>query len=630
MTALHVAVVGVGPRGLSVLQKIGELAGHLPDGHTLDVHLIDPGDGGQGAHSARQPAHLLTNTVAGQVSMFAEGSGPSFTEWAAAAGYRAFDSTYHPTGGDSGAPVDEHAYLPRRLLGSYLSWVFDRTLGSLPDGVRVVQHRDRAVDVAPVVGDRYAVRLAGGFTVVVDYLFLTTGHCERVPTGEDRAHAEFAREHADRNPHLAYFPTPYPVELLQRIAPGSTVAVQGFGLTAHDVISELTAGRGGTFHGTGPDTEYRPSGREPRILLFSRQCLPFSARGVNQKGVTGGHRARFFTPEAVRALRRLRPGGKLDFVEDVLPLLVKEMGYAYRVAREGRPVPPEGYEPSPDERRTIERLLHPLDGAEFTDQAAFRRFFTDLVAEDLAQAELGNLTSPVKAATDVIRDTRAALREAVEFGGLTPASHHVFNTVYVPLMNRVSFGPPRHRNHQLLALLRAGVVDLAGGPGGRLVPDREQGRYTVRTDYPGGTEVRHADALVIARLDAFHPERDRSPLTAALLARGLVRPYRNGDCVPGGIDIDETGRPLTVRGTPLRGAWAVGYLVEGPRFYTHALPRHGIASQFVRDADAAVRDMVADARHRPRTAGADTLNHPYDSAREAEHAGADRTTVSVP
>ncbi|WP_051865122.1 FAD/NAD(P)-binding protein [Streptomyces griseus] len=630
MTALRVAVVGVGPRGLSVLQKIGELAGELPDGHTLDVHLIDPGEGGQGAHPARQPAHLLTNTVASQVSMFAEGSGPSFTEWAASVGYRAFDTTYHPTGDDSGAPVGEHAYLPRRLLGSYLSWVFDRTLRSLPDTVRVVQHRDRAVDVEPVGSDRYAVRLARGFTVTVDYLFLTTGHCERVPTEEDRAHGEFAREYADRNPHLAYFSTPYPVDLLQRIAPGSTVAVQGFGLTAHDVISELTAGRGGTFHGAGPDTEYRPSGREPRILLFSRQCLPFSARGVNQKGVTGGHPARFFTPEAVRALRRVRPDGRLDFVEDVLPLLVKEMGYAYREAQQGRPVPPEGYEPSEDERRIVGKLLDPLAGEEFADQAAFRRFFTDHVSNDLAHAERGNLTSPVKAATDVIRDTRAALREAVEFGGLTPASHRVFNTVYVPVMNRVSFGPPRHRNHQLLALLRAGVVDLAGGPGGRLVRDREQGRYTVRTDYPGGTEARHADALVVARLDAFHPERDRSPLTSALLARGLVRPYRNGDFAPGGLDIDERGRPFTAQGTPLRGAWAVGYLVEGPRFYTHALPRHGIASQFIRDADAAVRDMVTDAHRRPRTAGASTLTHTYDSAREAEHAGTDRTSVSVP
>ncbi|MFJ4715555.1 FAD/NAD(P)-binding protein [Streptomyces sp. NPDC088785] len=625
MSPLRVAVLGVGPRGLSVLQKIADVAGELPPGLTLEVHLIDPGDGGQGAHPARQPAHLLTNTVASQVSMYAEGAGPSFTEWAAEAGYRAFDAAYHPTGDDSGEPVGEHAYLPRRLLGAYLSSVFDRTLGSLPDTVRVVQHRDRAVDVVPD-GERHTVRLARGFTLTVDYLFLTTGHCERVPTPEDLAHGEFARAHADRNPHLAYFSTPYPVDLLQRIAPGSTVAVQGFGLTAHDVLSELTAGRGGTFHGAGAATEYRPSGREPRILLFSRQCLPFSARGVNQKGVTGGHRARFFTPEAVRALRAARPDGKLDFVAEVLPLLVREMAYAYRTTQLARPVPHEGFEPSPRERRIVAELLDPLGAREFDGQDDFREFFTAYLDDDLAHAELGNLTSPVKAATDVVRDTRAALREAVEFGGLTPASHRVFNATYVPVMNRIAFGPPRHRNHQLIALMRAGVVDLAGGPGSTLGTDAQRARFTVRTDYRGGTATRYADALVIARLDAFHPERDRSPLTSRLLERGLVRPYRNGDFAPGGLDIDEAGRPLTAAGPPLRGAWALGYLVEGPRFYTHALPRHGLASQFTRDAEAAVHDMVADT-HRRRTPAA---THPHDSAQETEHAGPERTSVSVP
>ncbi|MGW6318119.1 FAD/NAD(P)-binding protein [Streptomyces sp. NPDC055099] len=625
MSALRAAVVGVGPRGLSVLQKIAELAGELPAGRQLEVHLIDPGDGGQGTHPARQPAHLLTNTVASQVSMFAENTGPSFTQWAASAGYRAFEAAYHPTGDDSGEPVGEHAYLPRRMLGSYLSFVFDRTLASLPGTVRVVQHRDRAVDIAPTADDRYAVKLARGFTVTVDYLFLTTGHCERVPTEEDLAHGAFSRTYTERNPHLAYFSTPYPVDLLQRIAPGSTVAVQGFGLTAHDVISELTAGRGGTFSGTGPATEYHPSGREPRILLFSRQCLPFSARGLNQKGITGGHRARFFTPQAVRALRATRPDGKLDFVQDVLPLLVREMTYAYRTAQLGRPLPFEQFEPTAPELRIVQDILDPLSGENFTDQAAFRRFFTEHIADDLAHAELGNLTSPVKAATDVIRDTRAALREAVEFGGLTPASHRIFNAVYVPVMNRVAFGPPRHRNHQLLALMRAGVVDLAGGPGGRLIRDRERGRYTVRTDYPGGAEMRHADALVIARLDTFHPEHDRSPLTAKLLERGLVRPYRNGDFAPGGLDITAAGRLITAQGTELRGAWALGYLVEGPRFYTHALPRHQLPSQFTRDADAAVREMAADA-HRRTT----THTPSYETAREAEHAGTDRTSLSLP
>ncbi|MEU4346700.1 FAD/NAD(P)-binding protein [Streptomyces sp. NPDC023838] len=624
MTALRVAVVGMGPRGLSVVQRISGLAEQLPRGCTLDVHLIDPGDPGQGTHSARQPSHLLTNTVASQVTMFADDLGPSFTEWAEAAGYRGFDGAFHPTGDAFGEPLGEHAYLPRQMLGAYLSWVFDRTVESLPPQVRVVHHRDRAVDIEPTEGDRFVVHLAKGYALTSDYVFLTTGHCERIPTEEDVAYEEFARENADRNPALAYCSTPYPVDRLQAIAPGSTVAVQGFGLTAHDVVSELTVGRGGTFHGSGHTLEYRPSGREPEILLFSRQCLPFSARGVNQKGVTGAHRPRFFTKDAVRQARERaalrRADSRLDFTEEVLPLLLREMGYAYRSAQEQRFLPPEEYELTPADRRVVEEILDPLRGLDFANQEAFTKFFVDYVAGDLEQAELGNTTSPLKAATDVIRDTRASLREAVEFSGLTPESHRTFNTTYVPVMNRVSFGPPRHRNYQLLALLRAGVLDLAGGPGGRLVLDREAARFAVRTDYPDGPEIRHADALVVARLDAFHPGRDRSPLVGRLLERGLVRPYANGPFEPGGLDIDAQGRPITAAGEPLRTAWAVGYLVEGPRFYTHALPRQGMASQFTLDADASVRGMVAHIHHR------------YDTSQdqENEHARAQRKSASLP
>ena len=41
---------------------------------------------------------------------------------------------------------------------------------------------------------------------------------------------------------------------------------------------------------------YQPSGREPRMILCSRQGIPFAARGVNQKGIGGLHRPVFEEP----------------------------------------------------------------------------------------------------------------------------------------------------------------------------------------------------------------------------------------------------------------------------------------------------------------------------------------------
>ncbi|MFT9480349.1 FAD/NAD(P)-binding domain-containing protein [Streptomyces sp. 11-1-2] len=596
MRAVQVTIVGMGPRGLGILQHIAQRAHQLPEGVELDVHLVDPGDTGQGAHSNRQPEYLLTNTLASQLTMFPDGSGPSFTDWAQQVGYRRFAGGYYRTGEACGEPIGPHDYLPRNLLGEYLSFASDRTISSLPASVRVVHHRARAIDMEQLSPPgRYVLRTEDGYEIPSDFLFLTTGHCRRTPTDEDIRFENFVREHQGRNDRLAYLADCYPVDKLGRIVPGATVAVQGFGLTAHDVIAHLTIGRGGRFEGDGHDMRYLPSGREPSVLLFSRQCLPAAARGINQKGIAGAYQPHFFTPEAIRGLRehaeRERGSTQVDFEAEAVPLLLREMGYVYRSTLEQRHIRPDQYEFTAADQAAVDAIVDPLAGKSFRDLDAFRAFFTAFVTEDLEHAEEGNRTSPVKAATDAIRDVRASLREAVEFSGLTPDSHRVFNTRWVPLMNRIAFGPPRRRNYELLALMNAGVVDLAGGPGCRIVPDPQTSRFTVETEFTNGPAIRHADALVAARLDLFHPEADSSPLTARLLARGLIRPYGNGSYEPGGVDITPSGRVIAKTGTPLTGVWALGYPVEGPRYYTYYLPRDGQKSRFTDEANAAVCDM---------------------------------------
>ncbi|MFI6054536.1 FAD/NAD(P)-binding protein [Streptomyces violascens] len=594
MSTIRVSIVGMGPRGLGVLQHIAQAFRQPPGSAELEVHLVDPRESGQGVHSHRQPDHLLTNTLASQLTMFTAEHGPSFTEWADQAGYRRFANSYHRTGHACGEPIGEHDYLPRSLLGEYLSFVFDCTISQLPPHIKVVHHRTRALDMEERAGT-YVVRTEDGHEITSDFMFLTTGHCQRTPTDDDVTFENFVADHRARNDRLAYVTDPYPVDVLQRIVPGSTVAVQGFGLTAHDVIAALTVGRGGRFEGDGLQMRYLPSGREPGVLLFSRQCLPAAARGTNQKGLAGDYKPHFFTPEAVRDLRaraeRMYGTPQVDFEAELVPLLLREMGYVYRTTAEQRHIEPDEYEFGTEDRAAIAAIIDPLQGRDFGDLNDFRDFFRTFVTDDLAHAEQGNLSSPVKAATDAIRDMRATLREAVDFGGLTPTSHRVFNNRWVPLMNRVCFGPPRRRNYELLALMQAGVLDLAGGPGCSVTPDHKAARFAIETPLTGTRTVRHADALVAARLDLFHPKTDSSPFTARLQARGLIRPYTNGTYQPGGLDITPTGRVIGTSGEPLAGVWALGYPVEGPRYYTYYLPRAGQASRFTAEAHAAVADM---------------------------------------
>ncbi|WP_116137455.1 FAD/NAD(P)-binding protein [Trinickia diaoshuihuensis] len=613
---ISIAIVGMGPRGLTVLERLVEHAPLIAEGVELAITVFDTGECGQGVHRAQQPDHLLINTVASQVTMFApvgvmhDSGARSLVQWAHEAGYRFVGGRFIKADGLTGRAINTADHLPRSLLGEYLSWVYRKVVAALPHNVTITHRRATAIDLAPVPNG-YEVRVQGGAPTFAHYAILTTGHGNRKPTQSDAQFAEFVRRHRTHNADLNYFSSPYPIENLDSIAPTATIAVQGFGLTAHDVVSALTLGRGGRFVERDGALAYVRSGLEPTLLLVSRNCLPFAARGINQKGLTGRHEARFFTPSAVadvRAATFARTGDyRIDFRADVLPLIIKEMAYAYRLASTDGLIAPETFKPTQDELEAIRRILWPLEGQSFASFDAFRGFFLELVRDDLCHALLGNVTSPVKAATDVLRDTREALRSAVEFGGLTPDSHRYFVDEFNAITNRVSFGPPLRRNQEWLALHAAGVLDLGGGPGAKVTADESTGHFCIATQFGERTERRYADVLIAARLDPYSPVSDGSPLSAALLDRGLVRPYRNGDYHPGGIDIDPGLHPLDRKGEAQPRLWAIGFPVEGAHFYTHALPRPGIASRQTRDADVCVRALLESiAAHAASTARADT------------------------
>jgi uncharacterized NAD(P)/FAD-binding protein YdhS len=483
------------------------------------------------------------------------------------------------------------------MLGQYLGWAFGAIVAALPGAVSVRHLRHRAFDMYQQPDGSFVVELENGYQVPSDYVFITTGHSRNNLTDEEAWYRKFAQDHARYNSRLAFVRHVYPLEQLVCIGADATVALAGIGLTAHDVIAELTVGRGGRYQPAGAGLRYVRAGREPQLLLFSRNCLPAAARGVNQKGLAGRHQARFFTREAVRQLRAealsARGSHQLDFERDLLPLLLREMGYAWRSAQAGAAPDPARYRLGEAERAAIDALLFPLRGRNFADPAEFAAFFTRIMAEDLRQARRGNLSSPEKACADVLRDVRAVLQDAVEHAGLTPASHRKFLSVYNPAINRITFGPPRMRNEQLLALIEAGVLSVAAGPNTAVRIDEERSQFALHTRCAGGNVVQYADALVIARLDAYSPETDDTPFSRNLLRRGTIRPYYNGTFHPGGLDIDRANHPRGRSGRICPNLWAVGYLVEGAHYYTHALPRPQLHSRQVLDADRCVAELFA-------------------------------------
>jgi uncharacterized NAD(P)/FAD-binding protein YdhS len=576
----------------------------------LAIVMFDPQGAGSGCHDPEQSELNLVNTVAGQLTLFGDASavgagpvlgGPSFYEWLRT------HSKMDPTGSLAGSAIDADAYYARRLFGRYLQWVF-RYLRALAPPHVTVTFVQSAVDHAQRRADGAWLLSADDEQFRVDHLFLTTGHTQPTPTSPDPAVA--LHRPASRT---VVIDDPYPMKSrLAAVTAGMVVAVEGMGLSAMDVVAELTAGRGGRFvtDESAGRTVYLPSGREPRLLLFSRSGIPLGARAVNQKGICGQYSARFLR---LSHLRKLRVYRKLDFVQDVLPLLVADMEYAYYEAylREGQGAAAAEVFCSafvaadpPGRRRLIDgsvraadqflwaALAQPVPDDALHSRDTFATWLVGHLQRDLHEARRGNLDSPLKAACDVLRDLRDALRAAIEFGGLTETSHRWVLSEFMPIMNRLAVGPPASRISELLALMDAGIVTADFGPGARCERVDASGLMCVSaTQWP--EHCLPVQFLVRARISMHSPGQDASPLLRGLLADGHVRLYHNGGFHPGGIEVDRQHRWVARDGSVVDNAWALGIPTEGVKFCTFVIPRTGVNSTAMVDAGRAVAQMLA-------------------------------------
>ena len=610
MKKSRIGIIGVGPRGLTLLERIVANERQRPSG-PIEVVLFDPNVPGAGCHDPAQAEFHLVNTVAGQLTLFADASvvdagpvmeGPSFHRWL---NQQSDIGAGNLVGGERASP---DGYYGRGLFGRYLQWAFRYVCALAPSNVEIIVKAAEVLRAQREDDEAWVLETADA-KIRVDYLFLTTGHTRPArPSVAEPAPGACATRVID---------DPYPVQgSLESIRAGMAVAVEGMGLTSFDVIAELTVGRGGRFVTDAAGKRcYVRSGREPHLLLFSRSGIPLSARALNQKGISNQYRAKFLLLQHVRDLRTAR---RLDFVEDVLPLLLADMEYAYcdawlqehRGAAAAAAFCASFAAAGASQRRALvertlpeverfswERLVAPVPRTALASRQSFGQWLRWHLHGDVREARRGNLGSPLKAACDVLRDLRDNLRAAIEFGALTPASHRWVLSEFMPVMNRLAVGPPMSRISEMLALMEAGVLEADFGPGAECVVPPEGGPMRLSAArWPG--EAVEVDVLVRARISMHSPQDDASPLLRGLLADGHARLFRNGDFHPGGIDIDRQHHWIARNGEVLRNAWALGIPVEGAKWCTFVVPRPGVNSTAIVDAGRAVAAMLEAVRSR--------------------------------
>jgi len=547
----RIAIVGAGPRGVGVLERIAANAAELAGGHTLEIHLVDPyPPGGGKVWRFDQSALLRLNSMASDITMFTDDTvtcagpiapGPSMAEWA-----RLVDLDELPTAElrAEARQVTPITFPTRRLGGEYLGWAYRNALSRLPTGTTVVVHTASAVDVTDDVTNDVSepvqlVHLDNGEPPLrVDAVVLTLGHLDTDATGESAALADHAARH-----ELAYLPPAYGTEAdLSGFEPGRDVIVRGFGLGFVDLLVLLTEGRGGRYHDRGDGRlRYEPSGNEPRFHIGSRRGVPYRAKLTYDLLAPRPAYPRFFHRESITAL--IAEHDIVDFRLHVWPLIAKEISWAYyhelalahparvavtwadfeqriEFAEWGIP----GWDamvadcvPNVEDRLDFGALDRPLDGLWFDDAEALQdhlrahiRADLDRRADDGFSADLG--------AFDAFLAVFAQLPYVLGSPKLSPKSRvQDFDDWWFGFFSYYASGPPPRRMEELLALSEAGIVRFLGSDTW-VRPDDEEGTFVAGSASTGCTVS--ATALMDARLPGPSVQATRSALVRAMAERG--------------------------------------------------------------------------------------------------------------
>ncbi|MFJ4713594.1 FAD/NAD(P)-binding protein [Streptomyces sp. NPDC088785] len=632
-SAFTVCVVGAGPRGLSVLERILANERDRPRHPRLTVHMVDPYPPGAGrVWRTGQSRLLLMNTVASQVTVFTDDTvemdgpvvtGPNLYDWARTVVLPAGPGRFEEATRTEARTLHPDAYPTRAFYGRYLEDAYRRVREGAPAHCRVIEHRTRAValhDRPGAPGSAQTLTLADGTRLCdLDAVVLALGHLPELPSATEAA---WARAAALRG--LTYVRPANPADLdLSSVRPGQNVLIRGLGLNFFDQMALLTRGRGGTFVRQGARLVYLASGREPRLYAGSRRGIPYHARGDNEKGAHGRHEPRLLTPQVVDALRRRgRAGEHVHFTGDLWPLIAKEVESVYyetllrgqgpaarAVELAGRYVATttaqeagallDAYGVGADERWDWQAIERPTGGRRFASRADFHDWLTGYLADDVRHARLGNVSGPVKAALDVLRDLRNEIRLVVDHGGLDGSSYRDdLKGWYTPLNAFLSIGPPASRIEELVALIEAGVVHLLG-PRARFTLAADGGRDAFVAVSPDvDEEPVRASVLIEARLPEPDVRYTADPLLRHLLDTGQVKPYRlqgaRGTSVEsGGVAV--SARPyhtVDADGRIHPRRFAYGVPTESVHWVTAAGIRPGVNSVTLGDSDAMARAVL--------------------------------------
>lgn len=561
-----VVVIGAGPRGTAIVERLVAASRTGTWRGPLTVHLVDPQVGLGGAvWRLDQPEVLLMNTTTCQTTLYPDESCHPLLP------VPRRESLADHLAGEGLGPSD---FASRAAHGRYLAHVLDRALAEAdPDRLRIVTHPAEAVDVTGPADGPQRVRLSDGRVLRADAVALALGHLPTALGPRSQQLADAAERHG-----LVHLGPANPLEVDYAALLGrEAVAVQGMGLNFYDAIGMLSSVAGGRFE---PDPaarsglRYLPGGGEPVLVVGSRSGMVYRPKpDLPQERLTP-YRLQVLTSERVLELA-VRSAG-VDHERDVMPLMLAELRRALREAGHA--------ELASDE--ALIRLLFPFGrrGGESAD--AHRR-----TREVLARA-LEAATAPDPAWVLVHRvliALRMQVNRLIDLGAYTTES--VRRDIDGHLRNAFASwasGPPVLRARQVLALEEAGLVRFTG-PRMHLDIDEEAGRFAVRG--AEGAPI-PCDGVLEAHLPPVDLPAYRSALLGAWRERGEVQKDHWASrgsrhrMLTGSIAVDGLYAPIGTDDTVFERRLLVGVPVSTAQPGSAITAEPGTSPQLLRHAEA--------------------------------------------
>jgi hypothetical protein len=578
------AVIGGGPRGISVLERLSALVRDSSrTAEPVTVHVIDDVAVGTGRIWRTDQTHTLCmNTLADAVTLFTEpGSsvtapvleGPTMYEWirllrgeslqdgpgdADPTGAKTALFTAHPATTPDGfaaeiADTRPESHPSRALYGHYLQWVFDTVVARLPEGVVLETHTTRATDVTALDDARDRITLQDGTVIDADATVLALGWTDTEPDALET----FTAQSVELYPELTWVRPGNPADQdVHSLPAGRDVVVRGLGMGLFDLMAMVTVDRGGRFvpdDSARSGLRYEPSGREPRLVVSSHHGYPYQPKPVYNALPPAARMPRFRAELA--AVPSDAPAGSVDFGDRLWPALLRDAHEAYyRVLLRGdgeaaldaviavidaTDDPWTLHEdpalaalvPDAADRFDIPGFADPVaaylhrrtqDGAATPTVDELTAHIADRLTRDLHEATLGT-DSAVKAGLQVIGSARKPAQVADQPGRFTLESRRGAYAELRRVGQMVGSGPPAFRTAELLCLVDAGYVRFLGGHP-TVVIDPEAPAFLMSSESTGDHAVA-ATALVDAWLHKPSARDSADPVTAALVRDARLRPF---------------------------------------------------------------------------------------------------------